>query len=245
MDDIKSDIKGGWSSRTEMLLGGEAMEKLKNARVAVFGLGGVGGYAAEALARSGVGAIDLVDGDEFTLTNLNRQILATRRTLGRNKAEVAAERIKDINPECEARAFAMFYRPDCGFDLSIYDYVADAIDSVKDKLSIITRAQAAGVPVISAMGAGNKLDPSGFKVADIYSTSVCPLAKTMRRELKKLGVKSLKTVYSEEPPLSPLFPAPQENAPIKPNAPGSTAFAPAAAGLVMAAEIVKDIISTT
>ena len=210
-------------SRTEMLLGAEALKKLAAARVAVFGIGGVGGYTAEALARSGVGAIDLIDPDRVAESNLNRQIYALHSTLGRYKTEVARERINDINPVCKVTEHRIFYLPETPFDFSLYDYIVDAVDTVSAKIAIAVNA--AGVPVISCMGAGNKLDPTAFKVADVYSTSVCPLARVMRRELKKRGVKALKVVYSEEEP-------------IKSGAvPASCAFVPSVAGLIIAGEV--------
>jgi tRNA A37 threonylcarbamoyladenosine dehydratase len=183
-------------SRTELLFGKEAMEKLSNSRVAIFGIGGVGGYAVEALARSGVGELDLIDDDKVCLTNINRQIIATRKTVGKYKVDVAEERVHDICPDIKVNTYKCFYMPDTAdqFDFTQYDYIIDAIDTVTGKLEIIKRADVAGVPVISSMGAGNKLDPTAFRVADIYQTKVCPLAKVMRRELKKAGIKSLKVV---------------------------------------------------
>ena len=185
--------------RTEMMFGKEAMRKLSSSRVAVFGIGGVGGYTVEALARSGVGAIDIIDNDKVCISNINRQIIATHKTVGRYKVDVAAERIADINPDCKVTAYKTFYMPDtqAEFDFTKYDYIVDAIDTVTGKLTLIENAKECGVPVISSMGAGNKLDPTAFEVADIYKTSVCPLAKVMRRELKKRGVNSLKVVYSK------------------------------------------------
>lgn len=193
-------------SRTELLFGKEAMEKLSNSRVAIFGIGGVGGYAVEALARSGVGELDLIDDDKVCLTNINRQIIATRKTVGKYKVDVAEERVHDICPDIKVNTYKCFYMPDTAdqFDFTQYDYIIDAIDTVTGKLEIIKRADVAGVPVISSMGAGNKLDPTAFRVADIYQTKVCPLAKVMRRELKKAGIKSLKVVYSEEQPIRPI-----------------------------------------
>ncbi len=218
-------------SRTELLLGREGVKRLRDASVAVFGIGGVGGYVVEALARSGVGCLHLIDHDKVSMSNLNRQIIAVSSTIGRYKADVARERILAINPEAEVYAYRTFYMPDTAgeFDFTQYDYVVDAIDTVTGKLAIITQAKQAGVPVISSMGAGNKLEASAFEVADIYQTSVCPLAKVMRRELKKREIESLKVVYSKEPPLSSDRP------------PGSTAFVPAAAGLILAGEVVKDL----
>ena len=231
-------------SRTQFLLGSDAMEKLKNARVAVFGLGGVGSYVAEALVRSGVGALDLVDHDTISLTNTNRQILATRDTVGMDKAEVAAQRAKAINPDCDAKAIKTFYLPETAhqFDFTRYDYVVDAIDTVAGKLSIIENAVKAGTPVISAMGAGNKLETTAFEVADISKTSVCPLARVMRRELKKRGIKGVKVVYSKEEPISPS--ADEQTANGKPFV-GSVVFVPAVAGLLMANEVVKDLVAKT
>lgn len=232
-------------SRTELLLGREGMERLARARVAVFGLGGVGGYAAEALVRSGVGALDLVDSDRVSLTNLNRQILATHRTLEQYKADAARERALEINPEAAVRAWKVFYGPDTAgdFDFSRYDYVVDAIDTVTGKLLLIQQALEAGTPVISCMGAGNKLDPSAFRVADIYETSVCPLARVMRKELKRRGVRRLKVVYSREPPMEPKGALYQESlaGEARRQVPGSAAFVTAAAGLILAGEAVKDL----
>ncbi len=229
-----------WLSRTALLLGEDCMEKLRAARVAVFGIGGVGGYAAEALVRSGVGTIDLFDNDKVCLSNLNRQIIALRDTVGRYKVDVMAERAKEINPDIEVNAHRCFYMPNNAdkYDFSVYSYIIDAIDTVTGKLEIITRAKSLGVPVISCMGAGNKLDPSRFEIADIYETSVCPLARTMRRELKKRGVKDLKVVYSKEEPLRPDA---SDETSVKRAVPGSTAFVPAAAGLIAAGEVVRGL----
>lgn len=242
-------------SRTESLIGRDAMTRLRGARVAVFGIGGVGGYVCEALARSGIGEFDLIDRDVIDITNLNRQIIATVDTIGRPKADVMAERILSINPEAAVHTRRCFFLPENADEFSFgdYDYVVDAIDTVTAKLELILRAKAAGTPVISAMGAGNKLDPSRFRVADIYDTSVCPLARVMRRELKARGVTDLKVVYSDEPPVRPLkddsgqsscgagdagmtSPAGRPK-----DTPGSTAFTPAAAGLVMAGEIIREL----
>ena len=232
-------------SRTELLLGREGMERLARARVAVFGLGGVGGYAAEALVRSGVGALELVDNDRVSLTNLNRQILATHETLGRYKADAARDRALSINPGADVTARTIFYGPDTAgdFDFARYDYVVDAIDTVTGKLALIERAQAAGTPVISCMGAGNKLDPTAFRVADIYETSVCPLARVMRKELKRRGVRRLKVVYSQEVPQNPEGALYRESleGEARRQVPGSVAFAPAAAGLILAGEVVRDL----
>ena len=232
-------------SRTELLLGREGMERLARARVAVFGLGGVGGYAVEALVRSGVGALELIDNDRVSLTNLNRQILATHETLGRYKADAARARALSINPQADVTARTVFYGPDTAgeFDFTRYDYVVDAIDTVTGKLALIQAAQAAGTPVISCMGAGNKLDPTAFRVADIYETSVCPLARVMRKELKRRGVKRLKVVYSQEVPRNPegdLYQASLEGE-VRRQVPGSNAFVPAAAGLILAGEVVRDL----
>lgn len=221
-------------SRTELLLGEEAMEILKNARVAVFGIGGVGGYVTEALARSGVGALDLTDKDRVCLSNLNRQIIATHKSIGKYKTDVMRERILDINPEAEVRTHECFYLPETKgeFDFSSYSYVVDAVDTVTAKLSLAEEAKAAGVPMISSMGAGNKLNPFLFETADIYETSVCPLARVMRRELRKRGIDHLKVVYSKEAPLRPLREA---------DGPGSTAFVPSVAGLLIASEVIRDL----
>lgn len=228
-------------SRTELLLGKEAMEKLASSRVAVFGVGGVGGYAVEALARSGVGNLDLIDNDRFCLTNINRQIYATCKTVGEYKVDAAAERIADINPEAVVRTYKTFFMPKTAdeFDFSEFDYVIDAIDTVTGKIELIMRAQAAGTPIISSMGAGNKLDPTAFEVADIYKTSVCPLARVMRTELKRRGVKALKVVYSKEKPLTPL--ESEELSGSRRQIPGSTAFVPSAVGLIIAGEVIKDL----
>ncbi len=238
-------------SRTELLFGSEAMEKLKNARVAVFGVGGVGGHVVEALARSGVGALDLIDNDTVALSNLNRQIIATHSTVGRNKVDVAKERVLDINPECKVVTNCCFFLPETAdeFDFHEYDYVVDAIDTVTGKLEIIRRATEAGVPVISSMGAGNKLDPTAFVVTDLYRTSVCPLAKVMRRECKKRGIEKLKVVYSTEVARTPIKQAQDpegaataEQAPgSRRSIPGSTAFVPSVAGLILAGEVIKDL----
>lgn len=237
-----------------MLLGEEAMKKLAASRVAVFGVGGVGGYVVEALARSGVGQIDVIDNDTVALSNLNRQIIATMDTVGRNKVDVIAERILSINPDAIVYRHKCFYLPETAeeFDFTCYDYVVDAIDTVTGKIQLILQAKEAGVPVISAMGAGNKLDPARFEVADIYETSVDPLARVMRRELKKRGVEALKVVYSKEKPLQPL--AEQEPAEgtgqesvneealhQRRSTPGSLAFVPSVAGLIIAGEVVRDL----
>ena len=229
-------------SRTELLLGKEGVEKLKNSTVAVFGLGGVGGHAAEALCRCGVGRLVLVDSDEVSLTNLNRQLLATLSTVGRKKTEVARERFLDINPDCDIQVYTVFFGPDTVslFDFPSYDYVVDAIDTVTGKLSLIEEAKKAGVPVISSMGAGNKLDPSAFEVTDISKTSVCPLARVMRRELKKRGISEVKVVYSKEEPRTPVGNT-EELPPGRRSIPGSISFVPSVAGLLLAGEVVRDI----
>lgn len=228
--------------RTELLLGKEAMQRLKNAHVAVFGVGGVGGYAAEALARSGVGALDLIDNDTVAESNLNRQIIALRSTIGQYKTDAAKARILDINPDCRVTAWHIFYLPETAhlFDFSQYDYIVDAIDTVKGKLALAEQAQTAGTPIICSMGAGNKLDPTRFEVADIYQTSVCPLARVMRYECKKRGIKKLKVVYSKEPPVRPVKKSDEQT--VRRDIPGSTAFVPPVAGLVLAGEVIKDII---
>lgn len=243
-------------SRTELLLGKEAMEKLKNAKVAVFGIGGVGGYVCEALVRSGVGAFDLIDDDKVCLTNLNRQIIATRKTIGKYKTDVMKDRILEINPDARVEVYKCFFLPENAdeFPFEEYDYIVDAVDTVTAKISLVMKAQEMNVPIISSMGAGNKLDASQFRVADIYKTKVCPLAKVMRRELKKRGVKKLKVVYSEEQPTRPV-----EDMAIscrtncicpsgaahkcteRRDIPGSVAFVPSVAGLIIAGEVVKDL----
>ena len=224
-------------SRTELLLGSGAMDKLARARVAVFGVGGVGGYVCEALARSGVGALDLIDDDRVCLSNINRQIIATHSTVGRYKTDVMKERILDINPQAQVTVHQCFFLPDNAdrFPFAEYDYVVDAVDTVTAKIEIVLCAQAYQVPVISSMGAGNKLDASAFRVADIYETKVCPLAKVMRRELKKRNVEHLKVVYSEEEPMKPTWRIDGRATP------GSVAFVPSVAGLIIAGEVVKDL----
>ena len=228
------------------------MDRLAQCRVAVFGIGGVGGYTAEALARSGIGEIDLIDSDTVSLTNLNRQIIALRSTIGKYKVDVMKERILDINPDIKVHVHKCFYLPETKdeFDFSQYDYVVDAVDTVTAKLQLVEEANAAGVPVISSMGAGNKLHPTAFQVADIYKTSVCPLAKVMRRELKKRGIKKLKVVYSQELPVTPsqetlssYSEEQSETAPKKRSVPGSVAFVPSVAGLIIAGEVLKDLIN--
>ena len=243
-------------SRTELLLGKEAMNKLENSRVAVFGIGGVGGYVCEALVRSGVGTFDLIDDDKVCLTNINRQIIATRKTVGKYKVDVMKERILEINPDADVEIRKCFYLPEnaADFDFSEYDYVVDAVDTVTAKIELIMRAKEAGTPVISSMGAGNKLDASAFRVADIYKTKVCPLAKVMRRELKKRGVKKLKVVYSEEQPIRPIEdmaiscrshcicpPGATHKCTERRDIPGSVAFVPSVVGLIIAGEVIKDL----
>ncbi|MCR4807188.1 MAG: tRNA threonylcarbamoyladenosine dehydratase [Lachnospiraceae bacterium] len=243
-------------SRTRLLLGPDAMESLSKKRVAVFGIGGVGGYVCEALVRSGIGAFDLIDDDKVCLTNLNRQIIATRKTIGQYKVDVMRERMLDINPNADIRVHKCFFLPENAddFPFSEYDYVVDAVDTVTAKIELILRAQRDDIPIISAMGAGNKLDPGRFKVADIYDTKICPLARVMRRELKKRDVKSLKVVYSDEAPIRPIEdmsiscrtncicpPGAERKCTDRRDIPGSTAFVPAVAGLMIAGEIVKDL----
>lgn len=243
-------------SRTELLLGHDNMEKLKNARVAVFGIGGVGGFTVESLARSGVGTLDLIDDDRVCLTNINRQIIATRKTIGQYKVDAAKERILDINPDAVVNTYKTFFMPDTAdtFDFSVYDYVVDAIDTVTGKIMLVEAAQKAGTPIISSMGAGNKLDPTAFEVADIYKTSVCPLAKVMRRELKKRGIRKLKVVYSKEKALTPIDdtanscrshcicpPGSARTCTQRRQIPGSTAFVPSVVGLIIAGEVIKDL----
>lgn len=231
-------------SRTALLLGEDALQKLKNCRIAIFGLGGVGGYCLEAFARSGVGAFDLIDNDVVDITNINRQILALRSTVGKSKTEVAAERVHDINPDAEVNIFNVFFGAESvnKFDFSRYDYVVDAIDTVSSKVLLALRAQEAGVRIISCMGTGNKLDPAAFEVTDIYKTSVCPLARAMRSLLKRAGVKSLKVVYSKELPAEVDNSAAEKRPSGRP-APASCAFVPSVAGLIMAGEVIKDITS--
>ena len=246
-------------SRTQLLLGDDAMEKLGNSRVAIFGIGGVGGYVCEALVRSGVGHFDLIDDDKVCLTNINRQIIATRKTVGKYKAEVMKERMLDINPDVEVTVYKCFFLPENAdeFLFEEYDYVVDAVDTVTAKLELVMKCKAKGVPIISSMGAGNKLDASAFRVADIYKTKMCPLAKVMRRELKKRGVKNLKVVYSEEKPIRPLDdmsiscrsncicpPGAKHKCTERRNIPGSVAFVPSVAGLIIAGDVVKDLTHT-
>lgn len=228
-------------SRTTLLLGKAAVEKLQSKKVAVFGVGGVGGFAVEALARAGIGALELIDSDTVSESNINRQIIALHSTVGKYKTEVAAERIKDINPDCKVTVKNIFYLPETAdeFDFSEYDYVVDAVDTVTAKIDIICRSKAVDVPIISAMGAGNKLDPLGFKVADISKTKVCPLARVMRQSLKKRNITSLKTVYSEEMPIKNESP---QNSDEK-RVPGSVSFVPSTVGLIIASEVIKDLLS--
>ena len=242
-------------SRTQLLLGPEAMECLAEARVAVFGIGGVGGYAVEALVRSGIGALELIDDDRVCLTNLNRQLYATRKTVGEYKVDAAAERIREINPDCQVVTHKTFFMPEtqAEFNFTQYDYVVDAIDTVKGKLALVEQAQAAHTPVICSMGAGNKLDPTAFRVADIYQTSVCPLARVMRAECRKRGIRHLKVVYSTEKPTRPLedpsiscrshciCPPGTRKCTVRRDIPGSTSFVPSVVGLIIAGEVVKDL----
>lgn len=243
-------------SRTELIFGKEAMNTLAASRVAVFGIGGVGGYTVEALVRSGVGAVDLIDDDRICLTNLNRQIYATRKTVGKYKVDAARERIAEINPDTAVRTYKTFYTPETAgqFDFTQYDYIVDTIDTVAGKLALAVGADAAGTPIISCMGAGNKVDPTAFAVADIYETSVCPLARVMRRELKRLGVKKLKVVFSKEPPVTPSDdmaiscrahcicpPGTARKCTQRRQIPGSNAFVPPVAGLIIAGEVIKDL----
>ena len=227
-------------SSTALLLGQDGVEKLKKARVAVFGVGGVGGYVVEALARSGVGTLDLIDNDVVSLSNINRQIIALHSTIGRLKTEVAAERARDINPDIVIHTHNVFYLPETAaqFDFSTYDYVVDAIDTVSGKIALAEQAKAANVPIISAMGAGNKLDPTAFEVADVSKTTVCPLARVMRRELKKRGIEHLKVVYSKEEPQPAKAVDEGTGKPI----PASVAFVPSVVGLIVAGEVIKDLI---
>ncbi len=243
-------------SRTQLLYGEETMGRFASSRVAVFGIGGVGGYVVEALARSGIGALDLIDDDKVCLTNVNRQIIATSKTLGKYKVDVAEERVHDINPDCEVRTYKTFFLPDTQdqFDFTQYDYVVDAIDTVTGKLALIMKSKEAGVPIISSMGAGNKIHADMFEVTDIYKTSVCPLARVMRNECKKRGIKSLKAVYSKEKPIRPLEdmsiscrsncvcpPGTARKCTERRDIPGSTAFVPSVVGLIIAGEIINDL----
>ena len=230
-------------SRMRLIYGEEAMEKLANSRVAVFGVGGVGGYAVEGLIRSGLGEIDIIDNDRVSVTNLNRQIIATAKNIGEYKVDAARERILSINPDARVNTYKIFYSPETSaqFDFSKYDYIVDAIDSVTGKIELVVQADKCSVPIISSMGAGNKTDPTAFEVTDIYKTSVCPLARVMRQELKKRSIKKLKVVYSKEKPLIPIT---DENSPDGENrkqVPGSTAFVPSVVGLIIASAVVKDL----
>lgn len=229
--------------RTEMLLGSEALTRLQSARVAVFGLGGVGGYVVEALARSGVGSLDLIDSDTVSVSNLNRQILATHSTVGMLKVDAARNRVLDINPACNVKTWPVFYTPDTAdaFDFTQYDYIVDAIDTVTGKLALVERAKAAGTPIICCMGTGNKLDASAFQVADISKTTMCPLARVMRKELTKRGIRHLKVVYSQEEALTPTGWEEEAAALGKRQIPGSVAFVPGAAGLLLAGEVIRDL----
>ncbi len=231
-------------SRTELLLGSAAMEKLKNAKVAVFGLGGVGGYVVEALARSGVGSLELIDHDDISITNINRQILATRSTVGMDKADAARLRVLDINPDIQVNARKEFFCPDTAesFDFSQYSYVVDAIDTVTGKLALVQAAQAAGTPIISCMGTGNKLDPTKFQIADISKTRICPLARIMRKECAKRGIKHLKVLFSTEDAITPAAATTEELPEGRRALPGSVAYVPSVAGLIIAGEVIKDII---
>lgn len=243
-------------SRTQLLLGKESMEVLKNSRVAVFGIGGVGGYTVEALVRSGVGTIDLIDDDKVCLTNINRQLIATRKTVGKYKVDVMKERILEINPDAIINEYKCFFLPENRdeFDFSLYSYVVDAVDTVTAKIQLVMEAKNAGVPIISSMGAGNKLDPTAFEVADIYETSVCPLAKVMRSELRKRNIDHLKVVYSKEKPIRPIEdmsiscrthcicpPGAKHKCTERRDIPGSTAFVPSVVGLIIAGEVIKDL----
>ncbi len=243
-------------SRTELIFGKPAMEKLASARVAVFGVGGVGGYTVEALARSGVGKLDLFDDDKICITNLNRQIIATHKNIGQYKVDVAKERVLDINPKAEVQTWRMFYSPETAdqVDLSVYDYVVDAIDTVSGKIELVMRCKGAGVPIICAMGAGNKINAAGFEVTDISRTSICPLARVMRKELKKRGISHLKVVYSKEEPRTPVEdmsiscrshcvcpPGTARKCTIRRQVPGSTSYVPAVVGLIIAGEVIKDL----
>ena len=244
-------------SRTQLVFGEEAMQRLAGARIAVFGIGGVGGYTVEALARSGIGQLDLIDDDKVCITNVNRQLLATLKTVGQYKVDVAKERVADINPKCRVNTFKTFYMPDTkgAFDFSQYDYIVDAIDTVKGKLALVENAQKAGTPIISSMGAGNKVDAAAFEVADIYETSVCPLARVMSYECRRRGIKKLKVVYSKEKPIRPMedmsiscrrhcvCPPGTRKCTVRRDIPGSTAFVPSVAGLIIAGEVIKELTS--
>lgn len=229
-------------SRSELLIGSDAINKLKSSRVAVFGIGGVGGYTAEALVRGGVGELDIIDKDKVSLTNINRQIIATHDTIGEYKVDVAAKRLLSINPNLKLNTYKTFFTPDTSdeFDFSNYDYVVDAIDTVTGKIELVIKSYEANTPIISSMGTGNKLNPALFEVDDIYKTSICPLARVMRKELKKRGIKKLKVVYSKEEPLVPSGQTEEEAANGKP-IPGSMSFVPPVAGLIIAGEVIKDL----
>lgn len=243
-------------SRTELIFGKKAMDKIAHSRVAIFGIGGVGGYAVEALVRSGIGTVDIIDDDKICLTNINRQIYATRKTVGQNKVDVAEERIKEINPDTVVNKYKTFYMPDTSqqFDFSQYDYVIDAIDTVTGKMELVKRANEVGTPIISSMGAGNKIDPTAFRIADIYETSICPLAKVMRKLCRQNDIKALKVVYSQETPLEPVRdmaischahcicpPGTARKCTQRRQVPGSNAFVPSVVGLIIAGEVIKDL----
>ncbi len=231
--------------RTELLLGKDGIKKLAASRAAVFGIGGVGGYAAEALARAGIGAIDLIDSDKVSVSNINRQIIATHKTVGKYKVDVMAERMAEINPNIKVRAFRTFYLPETEeeFDFKNYDYIIDAVDTVTAKIALVVNANKANTPIISSMGAGNKLDPAAFEVADIYETSVCPLAKVMRYELRRRGIKKLKVVYSKEKPINPIGSLKGSvSSDLRKAVPGSVSFVPSVAGLIIAGEVIKDLL---
>lgn len=229
-------------SRTELLIGKENLERLKSSHVAVFGIGGVGGYAVEALVRCGIGAIDIVDNDKVHITNLNRQIIATLSSIGKYKVDVAEERILDINPNCKVKKYKTFFTPESSleFDFSQYDYVIDAIDTVSGKIELVMKCNETQTPIISSMGAGNKMHPEMFEISDIYKTSVCPLAKVMRQELKKRGIKKLKVVYSKEPPIKREVDSNEK--PQGKQVPGSNSFVPSAAGLIIAGEVINSLL---
>ncbi len=238
------DVMINQFSRTELLLGKDSMEKLFNSRVAVFGIGGVGGHTVEALVRSGIGTVDIIDNDTVSLTNINRQLFATHKTIGKYKVDVAKERLLEINPNVTVNTYKTFYTPETceEFDFNNYDYIVDAIDTVSGKIQLVVQAEKSATPIISSMGAGNKLDPTAFQVSDIYKTSVCPLARVMRNELKKRSIKKLKVVYSKEQPIAPKYISEE----LKGNrpAPGSTAFVPSVVGLIIAGEVIKDLSKT-
>jgi len=235
----REDMEESQFSRTELLLGEKSVEKLAKKRIAVFGVGGVGGFVCEGLVRAGIGEIDIIDKDTVSVSNLNRQLIALHSTVGQNKVDVLEKRLKDINPKLILRKYKCFFLPETSdnFDFKQYNYVVDAIDTVTGKIELVLKAEEAGVPIISAMGAGNKLDPTAFQMADIYKTSVCPLARVMRRELKKRGIEKLKVVYSKEEPVKPVFAEGEETVP------GSVSFVPSVMGLIIAGEIVKELLS--